>query len=321
MSLHSFIRNRVDIQQGFAARVVQPRIKFDRTLRAPPLTTNYQLVKGAFGYLLRFRLQRINPKASLSAWAAEAGVKRIGVAHGEVRGMDVLTPSRHPRELRAAAYIADAKRRYQTYVEDGHVTDELLLSVYRLAHLELAIHGGPDRVDWRSINYLRPSDAIDLRALLDIVEDRTFRASRVCILDPRLPASEVVGGADPDFILDDCIVDVTTAHKPAFDLRDFYRLVGYFLLVGLGGVTDSAGNSKRSPVSSVGVYFARFGQLWKVPVKEILPPTCVPEITRWFVDSARRSNESLAGLPAAFKGPLAVHLAARDAAIKKIGRR
>jgi hypothetical protein len=320
VSLDSFIRKQADVQHGFGTRLVQPRIRFDRTLRARPLTTNYQLVEGAFGYLLRFRLQRINPKASVSAWAAEAGVKRIGVAHEDVTGMDVLTPSRHPRELRAAAYIADAKRRYQAYIEDGHVTDELLVSVYRLAHLELAIHGGADRIDWRSINYLRATDAEDLRALLDLVDEKTLRA-RTCILDPRLPASEIVGGADPDFILDDCIVDVTTSHKPSFDLRDFYRLVGYFLLVGLGGVTDGAGNQKRSSVSSIGVYFARFGQFWKVPVKEILPPSAVPEMTRWFVDSARRTNEINARLPAAFKGPLAVHLAARESGLKKIDRR
>ena len=222
------------------------------------------------------------------------------------------TPSRHTRSLRAAAYVADAKRRYEAYAQDGQVTEELLVAAYRLAHLDLAIRAGPDRVNWRSINYLRSEDAADLKALLEIVDEGTFHAARACILDPRLPASELVGGAYPDFILDHCVLDVNTSHEPRFDARDIYRLVGYYLLLGLGGISHENGKTEQCAVNSVGIYFARFGQLWKVPVKEILPPSSVPEMTRWFVESACGPGRGRPGSPGAFEGPLAVHLSEHD---------
>ncbi len=313
MTLYSFIHDRGDVQQGFGARLLRPRVKFERGLQARPLTTNYQMVAGAFSYLLRFFLQRINPQACVSAWTAEAGAELIGGAQ------EVPTISRHARGVRAAAYVADAKRRCQAYTEDGRVTEELLVAAYRLAHLDLAVRAGPNRVDWRSINYLRADDAADLKALLDLVDEKTFRAARICMLNPRLPASELVGGADPDFILDYCVVDVNTTHVARFDLRDAYRLVGYYLLSGLGGIGGENGKAEQWPVTSIGVYFARFGQFWKMPVKEILPPSSVPEMTRWFVESACGPGRDRAGSPGAFEGPLAVHLT-DGGAMKKRGR-
>jgi len=312
VSLYSFIHDRVDVQQGFGARLLRPRVKFARGLQAPPLTTNHQMVGGAFGYLLRFCLQRINPQARASAWVAERGADLIDFLQRAGKGRDMPTPSRHTRSLRAAAYVADAKRRCQAYTEDGQVTQELLEAAYRLAHLDLAIRAGVDRIDWRSINYLRSEDAADLKALLEIVDEGTFHAARACILDPRLPAAELVGGAYPDFILDHCVLDVNTSHEPRFDARDIYRLVGYYLLLGLGGISHENGKTEQCAVNSVGIYFARFGQLWKVPVKEILPTRSVPEMTRWFVESVCSSGRSRPGSPRAFEGPLAVYLSERD---------
>lgn len=300
------------MRQGFGARLLRPRVIFDRGLQAPPLTTNHQMVGGAFGYLLRFCLQRINPQARVSAWAAEAGAELIGVAQEAAKDKDVPTISRHPRGLRAAAYVADARRRFQSYTQDARVTEELLVAAYRLAHLDVALRAGPERVNWRSINYLPPDDAADLKALLKLVGEGTFRAARTCILDPRLPASELVGGADPDFILDHCIVDVDTTHEPKLDVRDVYRLVGYYLLLGLGGISCENGKPEQYPVNSIGIYFARFGQLWKVPVREIVPPDSVPDLTKWFVETACASNEGGLELLPALSGPLAAHLFEQD---------
>jgi hypothetical protein len=302
------------VRLGFGARLLRPRIKFERGLQAPPLTANHQMVDGAFGYLLRFYLQRINPQARVPAWPAEAGTELIGVAQEGAERKDIPTISPYPRRLRAAAYVADAKRRYQAYVQNGPVTEELLVAAYRLAHLDVALRSGPDRVDWRSINYLRSDDAADLRALLDLVDERTFRAARLCILSPSLAASELVGGADPDFILDYCVVDVNTAYKPRLDIRDIYRLVGYYLLLGLDGIARENGKTEQCPVNSIGIYFARFGHLWKAPIREIVPADAVPELTRWFVKTACASHQGASELLSEFGGPLAVHFSEHDGA-------
>jgi len=315
VSLHSLIHDRPDVRQGFSARVLRPQPKIDRGLQVPPLTANYQIVGGAFDYLLRFLLQRINPSARDTAWMAERGVELIGLGPDAAPDSDVPTISRHPKRLKAAAYLADAKRQHRAYVESGQVTAELLVAVNRLAHLDTACRSGPDRVDWHAIGYMNPDDATDLKAMLQLVDEKTFRASRLCLLKPRLAAAELVGGADPDFILDDCIVDVRSGREARIDARDFYQLVGYYLLVGLGGVSRPDRTPEQCPITSLGIYLARFGQLWKVPVRDILPPASVPGIVAWFVEAACAQDKARLELLPALGGPLAAQFSGRSGAL------
>ena len=306
MSLESFISERADVRQGFASRLPPPQLRFERGLLVPSSTENYELVGRAFGYLLRFRLLRLNPQARvLSAWRAEAGAACLATGPTVEKGADVTTVTPYPRGLRAAAYLADARRRCESYLQSGVVTDALLAASYRLAHFDLAAEAGPDRIDWRSINYLHKSDAADLRELLEVVDDETFRAARTCILDPQLPASGLVGGAHPDFIIDQCVFDVNATHDAKLDVRDLYRLVGYYLLLGLGGIFNENGKPEQIPVNSIGVYFARFGQLWKAPFRDIVHPQSMPELIQWFVDAACASNPEGRQVLAECRGPLA----------------
>src|SRR6185436_8850108 len=110
------------------------QVKLDQGLQVPPRTGNFEIVAGAFDYLLRFHLQRLNPNARDSAWPAERGVELIGLGAGTPKGKDVPTISRHPKRLKAAGYLADAKRQQRTYLQSGQVTENLLAAVYRLAH-------------------------------------------------------------------------------------------------------------------------------------------------------------------------------------------
>ena len=307
MSLYKLIHDKADVRLGFGKRLLRPQPRIDRGLQAPPRTANSQIVGASFEYLLRFFLQRINPKAWDTGWPAERAVALIGLGPATAKSSDVPTISRHSKRLKAAAYLADAKRRQRAYLQSGEVTEDLLVAVHRLAHLDAANLSGPERVDWHAMSYMGPDDAADLKALLQLVDVRTFTASRTCILYPRLAAAELVGGADPDLILDDCVVDVRTTKDPRIDLRDFYQLVGYYLLLGLGGVNRPGGAPEQYPVNCIAIYFARFGLLWKVPVREILPAGSMPDLTRWFVETACASNKKGPELLRACVGPLAGH--------------
>ncbi len=312
MSLRSLIRDNAEVRQGFSSRVLRPQAKIDRGLQAPPLTANNQIVGTSFEYLLRFFLQRLNPPARDTGWVAERGVELIGLGPGAAPGSDVPTISRHSKRLKAAAYLAHAKRQQRAYVQSGEVTEDLLVAVHRLALLDAAYRVGPERVDWHAMGYLNPDDAADLKAMLQLMDEKTFRASRLCLLKPRLAAAELVGGADPDVILDGCIVDVKTGRDARIDVRDFYQLVGYYLLVGLGGVSRPDRAPEQFPITSLGIYLARFGQLWKVPVREILPPASVPGLVAWFVETACSADKSRLELLPALSGPLAAHFSGRD---------
>lgn len=316
MSLHALIHGRGDLRQAFAARLLRPTIRFDRGLQVPPRTTNYQAVGGAFDYLLRFYLQRINPQARDQPWAAERGVEEIRLESG-AKGVEVPTLSGHPRALKAAAYLADAKRQHRAYMQVGRITDNLLVAAHRLAHLDVAARAGPDRVDWNSINYLGPDDAADLRALLDLVDEKVFRTTRACVLKPRFGAAEFVGGAEADVILGDCLMDVNSSKERRVDVRNFYHLVACWFLLGLGGVGRENGAVEQLPVTSVGIYFSRFGQLWKQPIEQILPASAVPGVTRWFVETVCAHVEGASALLGSLTGPLAAHLPDRSGALTR----
>jgi hypothetical protein len=308
MTLHSFIHGKPEVRQGFGARLLRPQAKLERGLQAPPLTTNYEMVRGAFDYLLCFLLERLNPQMRAPLWPAERGVELIRLHHRGTGGAEVLTLSGHPRALKAAAYLADARRQYRAYIQVGRITDNLLVAAHRLAHLDVAVRAAPDRIDWTSINYLSPDDATDLRALLQLVDAKIFRTSRACIVRPRLNAAGLVGGAELDLIVGDCLVGVTMTKEQRIDVREYFSLVAAWLLLGLGGLSRDDDSVEQLPVVSVGIYFARFGQLWKVPIESIMPSKALPGITSWFVETACVANPGARGTLPALTGPLAAFI-------------
>jgi hypothetical protein len=309
MSLYSIIHDREEIRDGFRARVLRPPIRFD-SIRTAPLTTNYRIVGTAFDYLLRFFLQRINTGAQTSMWVAEEGVDLIGASEYACGFEQSDSYQKADRERRKAdTFLNEAKHQHQAYLKTGVVTDELLFAVLRLAYLDVAYRAGPDRIDWMGLESPDANDIADLRALIALVDESSFRATHVCLLNPTFgAASGLVGGADADLLLDDCIIDIKTTKDPRLDVRDFFQLIGYYLLHGFDGI--HCGNSKTTTheVNSLAIYFSRYGYLWKVAVDEVLPPGSVPDTAKWFFESVCTSKAQRLKYARGFRGPLAGHL-------------
>lgn len=70
MSLKSFINNE-DVKKKVNGVFKKPELLDDHYLMAPPLTENYSIIKTAFMYLLRFKLQKMNPNMIDGPWVAE----------------------------------------------------------------------------------------------------------------------------------------------------------------------------------------------------------------------------------------------------------
>lgn len=318
MSLTSIIRDRKDIRDGLRARVVRPAFKLGE-IKAPPRTTNYGIVATAFDYLLRFHLQRLNKSAQASLWAAEQGVEMIG-AEDLVYDLDRgrLSSGRTDRRRRKAdSYIAAARRVHGAYLKAGKVDDDLLIACLRLAYLDVALRVGPDRIDWKGLDKPDKRDIADLRALLALANGSAFKARNICLLNPTFGmASTLVGGADADLLIDDCLIDVKNTKDPHLDARDFLQVVGYYLLNGYAGMS-CAGKPTAYPINSFAIYFSRYGFLWKFSVEEVLPSKAAPETARWFFDAVCGSKALRARCLKAFSGPFARHLKARAQTLKK----
>lgn len=80
------------------------------------------------------------------------------------------------------------------------------------------------------------------------------------ILNPTFTGSRDVGGADADFILDGCLIDIKTTIKLQVTNLWLYQLLGYVLL----------DYSDRYQIDKVGIYFARQGVLLKWPLSDFL---------------------------------------------------
>jgi hypothetical protein len=71
----------------------------------------------------------------------------------------------------------------------------------------------------------------------------------------------------------------------------------YFLSV-IGGINS---NSKLKPIKKVGIYFARHGCLWLMPISELGKPDKIEAFTHWFcnyfeqrrAEDLQRINEQL----------------------------
>jgi len=308
MSLSSIIHDQQAIRDGLRSRVVKPPIRFD-AIKASPLTTNYRIVGTAFDYLLRFLLQRINSVAQASRWVAEIGVELIGASEYVYDlDEDALLHKADRQRRKADNYILDARREHQTYLKTGLFTDKLLISALRLAYLDVSRLAGPDRIDWVGLSSPDPKDVADLRALLALVNASSFRATRTCLLNPTLGAAGLVGGADADLLLDDCLIDIKTTKDPRLDVRDFFQLIGYYLLHGFDGFNYAAPKTVHQEINYLAIYFSRYGYLWKVPVSEVLPPNSVNATAKWFFDSVCTSRAQRVKFSTAFRGPLAKHL-------------
>ena len=318
MSLSSIIHDQKEIRNGLRARVVKPPIRFD-AIKAAPLTTNYQIVGTAFDYLLRFFLERVNSVAQTTRWVAESGVEVIGES-AYVYDLDHSTLSQKPDRQRRKAdtYLTAAKHEHQTYLKTGLVTNKLLVAALRLAYIDGAYRGGPNRVDWVHLESPDAKDVADLRGLLALVKESSFRATRTCLLNPTFgAASRLVGGADADLLLDDCLIDIKTTKNPHLDNRDFLQLIGYYLLHGFDGIHSDDSKTTAREVNSLAIYFSRYGYLWKVAVEDILPPGSVPDTAKWFFESVCTSKSQRLKYLHGFRGPLAEHLGDQKQRAKK----
>ena len=103
----------------------------------------------------------------------------------------------------------------------------------------------------------------DVGQLVDLFQKRCENLMRgSVILDPELEGSRDIGGADPDFIAANELVDIKTVKTLKADRfrRWVYQLIGYVLL--------DYGN--KYEISGLSIYFARHGVRMTWPFPEVL---------------------------------------------------
>jgi hypothetical protein len=281
MSLTSFIKVK-QVREKFQETFVLPDFNYQTALLAPPLTKNYMLVGTAFDYLLRFYLKRLNPNAITKTWVAEQAVRQIPETFGWGTSYSIFGRSWYEKTYNKGLMILnEAKQFYAYYLQSGQVTKEIIKSAILLAQLDKIYREG--RLD-RNFGVVDDGDITDLENLIRLIKPEIFTTKNICLLNPTFGhASNLVGGADADLLVDDILVDIKTTKYLKFDRSMLHQLAGYYLLHKIGGIGDIPGNYE---INKLSIYFSRHGELFTFNVKDLMAEDSISQFLNWFKDEA-----------------------------------
>ena len=267
MSLTSFIKIK-EVRIKFRETFIIPEFILEKPIAAEPLTNNYMLVGTAFDYLLRFYLKRLNPNAITSTWVAELAVKQMSEATEWTSTY-----------VKARAIVQRARRLYNDYLRNGEMTKDIMKSVLLLAQLDRVFREGRLGANFGIID---KQDAADLENLIKIVNSNDFTARNICLLNPTFgKASELVGGADADLLIDDTLIDIKTTKYLRFDRAMLNQLLGYYVLYKIGGI-----GSTDHKINRLGIYYSRHGELHTFSVHDVIGENDIAAFIRWFENKA-----------------------------------
>jgi len=274
----SFI-TRPPFHEKFLKTITRPNFKLDRPILAPPLTANYQLIGIAFDYLLRFYLERINVGSGTSEWAAEEGVILLDPLEGTSDTYE-----------KAKTHLDDVRKLYQSYIQNGLLTDELLSAALCLAHLEGTRRSGSFHE--AVLKTLDEKDVAVLGELLSLVQQQDFTARKACYLNPTFGSTR----SDADLIIDDKLIDIKTTKDLVLDRRHLHQLVHYYILLSLEGI-DVGGNRRINyfedvcEVNHLCIYFSRHGYLHTMKITDLIKSESLPGFVKWYIETTYPSED------------------------------
>jgi hypothetical protein len=106
---------------------------------------------------------------------------------------------------RTKGIIDEAENNLAQYLQSGVMTRDLVRSALLLAQTDCFYRAG---MLWEPYGVADERDIEDLMRLILAVP--SFPSQSVCLLNPTFESSGLVGGADADLVIDNCIIDIKT---------------------------------------------------------------------------------------------------------------
>jgi len=276
MSLTSLL-NKPDIKKTFKEYFPKPEINQTNKLLAPPITKNYALVGTSFDYLLRFKIENINKTVIKTPWIASESISILKKYGKLIADEKKIKNTISIIEI----MLRDAENDYRKYLKTGKINDKLIESSIKLGQIDIICRAGkiPD-----NLNIVEKADIKDIKNLIKIVDPQLFKSKDICILNPEFgKASELVGGADADIIIDDTLIDIKTTKNLKLNRNYYNQLIGYYILNKIGKID---GLNKKININNVGIYFSRHGFLFQIPVSQFNKGNKFKEFIKWFKKEA-----------------------------------
>ncbi|MCC3407490.1 MAG: hypothetical protein JGK17_18225 [Microcoleus sp. PH2017_10_PVI_O_A] len=289
MSLTSILSDKKnqELRDKFKTEFLTPSFNLKAKLKAPPLTTNYAIVGTAFDYLLRFYLECHNKDTFIQKdfWVADGSFEKLCLYLNSTTKQELSTGFRGDKVFKKQDFLEiitnqykDTKINYNNYIENGAITDELICNTIFLAKLDGFYRAG--LIDENFDNY-NHEDIKDLKSLISLVDNKNFQAKEKYYLNPTFGAgSSLVHGADADLIIDNTLIDIKVTKNLKLDRNYINQVLGYYILSLIGGVNS---NPDDKPIENIGIYFARHGELFTIPLVQFGDKQKFEIFKEWFI--------------------------------------
>lgn len=285
MSLRTFLDNK-DVRAKFSEEFTKPKFALRKEILASPVTKHYSPVGTAFDYLMRFYIKRLNPQSITKEWVAESSLETMRKARRAFNSQRNIIPINDNTLDKGNKMLSQAKKAYSDYIKSGKMNDEVIKCTILLAQLDTYFRAGMIDENFGTIDN---GDLADLRKLISIVNPDYFKAKELCLLNPTFgEASELVGGADADLVIDNMLIDIKTTMQLEFKRDHFNELIGYYTLYKIGGIPDAP---VEPNIENLGIYYSRYGELYTFPVTDTIPAGKFPSFKEWFKDRAAQKTQ------------------------------
>ena len=286
MSITQLLREDQTLRAELRGRFKYPRFPLQAELVAPALSSSYSTVGTAVDYLLRGKVEFLNPgRVSLNqALIGEYGYSRLTMFLKRVGKGRVALGRKHRLILPANKVLRRVDEDYErsrtvlmAYGRNGLLCEEVVNAALFFARLDPFYRAGV--IDPGLIEPDEHAHA-DVSSVIRQAPDGPFIAQKHCYLNPDFgKASLLVEGADADLIVDDLLLEIKTTKDLGVRREHLDQLLSYYVLHKIGGVNEMP---RSRPIKRVGIYFSRHALLWSVPVEELASTRALTGFKRWF---------------------------------------
>ena len=299
MSLTSILsdRNNQELRDKLKTEFLRPAFALKTEIKAAPLTNNWGIVGTAFDYLMRFYLQHHNKNTFIQrdTWVADHSYKTLTNQFSTSKQIEVRTGFHRDKVFKTKDLLKiitdqydQTKTNYSKFIVNGQLTEDLIANTIYLAKLDAYFRAGI--IDQNFDNH-NPDDIRDLHSIISLVDKTNFTAKHKCYFNPTFgEGSMLVGGADADLIIDNTLIDIKATKHLKLEREHLNQVLGYYILSLIGGVNN---NPNDRPIENIGLYFARHGELWTLPLHQLGDQRKFEEFKDWFISYISRGRMTL----------------------------
>ncbi|WP_216329094.1 hypothetical protein [Deinococcus aestuarii] len=289
MSLTGLLKTSPDLRD-----LLDAALKPAPALRVPPpqvprlcAPDRANVVGTANDYALRWRLERYyrirGVPVVLGPWVAEHGAQlsRMGSVGAEAGPL-------------VQNLLDEGRRAHARFVggDEKYLSAESCRALLGLAALDFIYRQGDASVVFAGVP---KEDVQDLMGLARVRDEALLGGAGRVVLNPHFgQASELVGGADADFLLDGLLVDLKTVLRPNLTAEVRRQLLGYVVCWQLNGERVNEDLAVR--LEEVGVCFGRHGYTVREGLEELTDVAHLPRLAREFKTLVRGVGRGRGGV-------------------------